>query len=389
MTHKQRILAACRGQVPDRIPWVPRMDLWYKARAQTGRLPKDYDDLSLRELTDALGIGYHAVVPDFRDLRTPEDTVDRALGIYRLRSMPFETRLSGVSRAVQQEGDVTRVVYDTPKGRVSCAFSYTEEMRRAGATIPWITEHAFKTIEDIPTLAYLFSQLEVVPTYDGYQEWHDWVGDAGVAVAYGNSAASPMHHIVHDLAPIEAFFLNLHDYPGRMAALADSMNGWFDQMLSALVRSPAEIIFMGANYDTAITSPRFFEAHILPWLAQEAEAVHRHGKLLLTHTDGENAGLTALYCRSGVDIADSLSPAPLTKLTLAEAIEQLPGITIWGGIPSVALLSSSMGEREFERLVDETVALVSGRTHFILGVADATPPEASLERILAITERVQ
>jgi len=33
VTHKERILTACRGEVPDRLPWVPRMDLWYKARA--------------------------------------------------------------------------------------------------------------------------------------------------------------------------------------------------------------------------------------------------------------------------------------------------------------------------------------------------------------------
>jgi hypothetical protein len=198
-----------------------------------------------------------------------------------------------------------------------------------------------------------------------------------------------MHHILHDLASVEAFFLNLHDHPARMAALAESMDGWFDQMLNALVRSPAEIVFIGANYDAAVTSPPFFEAHVLPWLAREAEALHRCGKLLLTHTDGENAGLTALYCRSGIDVADSLCPAPLTRLALAELVEQLPGITIWGGIPSVALLSDSMSEREFERLVDDTVALVSGRTHFILGIADTTPPEAGLDRIRAITERVQ
>ena len=31
MTHKERILAACRGEVPDCIPWIPRLDLWYNA----------------------------------------------------------------------------------------------------------------------------------------------------------------------------------------------------------------------------------------------------------------------------------------------------------------------------------------------------------------------
>jgi hypothetical protein len=36
MTHKQRVLATRRGQVPDRIPWISRLDLWHDARSQAG-----------------------------------------------------------------------------------------------------------------------------------------------------------------------------------------------------------------------------------------------------------------------------------------------------------------------------------------------------------------
>jgi len=36
MTHKQRILAACRGETPEKIPWVPRLDLWYNAHLRAG-----------------------------------------------------------------------------------------------------------------------------------------------------------------------------------------------------------------------------------------------------------------------------------------------------------------------------------------------------------------
>ena len=40
MTHKERILAACRGEVPDRIPWIPRLDLWYNAHQRAATLPR-------------------------------------------------------------------------------------------------------------------------------------------------------------------------------------------------------------------------------------------------------------------------------------------------------------------------------------------------------------
>ncbi len=113
--------------------------------------------------------------------------------------------------------------------------------------------------------------------------------------------------------------------------------------------------------------------------------MHDRGKLLLTHTDGENQGLLDLYRKCRFDIADSICPKPMTKMTLAETMEQLPEMTIWGGIPSVALCEGSMSEREFDRLVNETIELAAGRSHIILGIADTTPPAASFERILKIT----
>lgn len=389
MTHKQCILSACRGEVPDRIPWIPRMDLWYNAHSRAGTLPPQFRNASLRQITQSIGVGYHAVVPNFLDIRSPDDTIDRCLGIYRLRTMPFETRLHDVRREIRMDGDRTRVTYHTPLGQVSGTFTYTPEMKDSGASISWIDEHLLKGPADYPVLEHIFSNLEVVPTYGNYRAWQDWVGEDGVAVAFASLSGSPMHHIMRELLPMTDFFLEMCDRPDEIASLARSMERWFREMFSALVDSPAEVIFLGANYDETITYPPFFEQHILPWLSELAAMAHRHGQFLLTHTDGENEGLMHLYRRCKFDIADSICPKPMTKLTLAQSIEQLPGVTIWGGIPSIALCQSSMSDADFERLVDETLALAHGRSHIILGIADTTPPGASFDRILRITRKVQ
>src|SRR5512133_602259 len=107
MTHKQRMLATIRGQATDRIPWVPRLDLWHRANRQAGTLPAEYRDLTLMQLLDALGWGYHAVIPDFQDLRSPLDDADRALGLYNLHMMPLRTVLEGARREIRREGDRT------------------------------------------------------------------------------------------------------------------------------------------------------------------------------------------------------------------------------------------------------------------------------------------
>ncbi|MCX7999386.1 MAG: hypothetical protein N3A69_10630, partial [Leptospiraceae bacterium] len=41
--------------------------IWYKANKKNDTLPSKYKNASLRDITDDLSIGYHAVVPDFRD----------------------------------------------------------------------------------------------------------------------------------------------------------------------------------------------------------------------------------------------------------------------------------------------------------------------------------
>ncbi len=389
MTHRQRILAACRGEVPDRIPWVPRLDLWYNAHRRANTLPAPFERASLREITDGMGVGHHAVVPNFLDVRSADDTIDRCLGIYRLRTMPFETRLHNVRREVETRGEKTRVTWHTPAGSVAGTFSYTQEMKASGTSISWIDEPVLKGPADVPALLHIFSNLEVVATFDDYRAWQEWIGDAGVAVAFASLSGSPMHHIMRELMPMTDFFLAMHDWPDELGTLAAGMEPWFRAMFAALADCPAEIVFLGANYDETITYAPFFEAHVLPWLAELADMVHARGKFLLTHTDGENEGLLDLYRRSRFDVADSVCPAPMTKLTLRQTAAALPGVTIWGGIPSVALCTASMSDRDFEALVDDAVAFARGRSHIILGIADTTPPAADLGRLRHITRKVE
>ena len=67
MNHRQRILSTMKGQKTDILPYVPRLDLWYKSNKYKNTLPKKYNSATLMEITDDLDIGYHAVIPDFRD----------------------------------------------------------------------------------------------------------------------------------------------------------------------------------------------------------------------------------------------------------------------------------------------------------------------------------
>ena len=390
MTHKERMLKAIRGEWADWLPWTPRIDLWYNANSFRGALPSKYPKgITLDEIVDDIGGGYHKITPEFMKVRSADDMIDRGIGVYRLWGMPHRPELVGVDREVRQEGDTTHVTYHTPVGSVSYKIVYTEEMRKAGISIPWIAEHVIKDPKDYKPVGYIFRNIKVRPAYDNYLDFHRQVGEKGLAVAFGHNAGSPMHHILKQFFDGTKFYLELYDHPNEMRQLCEDIDPFFDQIHRILADSPAEVILYGSNFDEMITYPPLFKNHIMPYLQKFADLIHPKGKFLLCHCDGENKGLLDLIPESGMDVAEAICPQPMTKVTVTEVKKAFrEKLTIWGGIPSIALLESSMPDEAFERFMQGLFKEIAPGDRFILSVSDTTPPDGKFERLHRITEMV-
>ena len=390
MTFRERMLATMRGESVERIPWAPRLDLWYNANKRAGTLPREYADLKLTGITDALGVGYHAIVPHFKDLRDHADDVHRALGIYNLWTMPYTTVLDGVDYTVARDGDATRVEYRTPFGDITTTVIYDEPMRRAGVSITHVSEYAIKSAADYDAVGYIFENARVLPNEAGYAEFAAAVGDRGLAAGYISLAGSPMHLLQREIVPLMLFCYELYDHPLELTRCAERIGAYFERVFGVVAQSAAELFLFGANYDYSVTYPPFFEQHIQPWLKRFAGILHENGKFLLTHTDGENTGLLDCFLASDIDVADSICPAPMTKLIFKEVRDHFAGrITIMGGIPSTCLLKDCMSDRDFEAYLDSFFSDLGAGDHLILGISDTTPPAAEFERIIKIGQYVE
>jgi corrinoid protein of di/trimethylamine methyltransferase len=391
MTHRERIFRAIRGEMPDRLPFAPRLDLWYTANAQSGTLPEEYKTCSFDEIARAEGWALHKINPEYQQVRKPEDNLHWALGILSYKETVYGFKFSpDVELEVKENAGRTKITYRTPVGSVSTTTVYTEEMRKAGVSNFWVEEHVLKGPKDYRVVGYIFENLKLFRDDRDFLKWKEDIGEDGVAFTLGGRAASPMHHIQKYFVDATDFYFHYHDYAKEMRALAESMGKFFDQIIQLVGDSSAEVVYWGANFDDMITYPAFFEKDIAPWIRKAADILGRKGKYVSCHCDGENLGLLDLIRDSGMHIAEAVTPAPMTKVPIEEYYRRWSDkLTLFGGIPSILLLRESISDEEFEAYLEHLFKAVAPGKRMILGIADSTPPKAVFERLVRIGEKVE
>ncbi len=376
------ILSTIKGQPTGCLPFIPRLDLWYKSNKRKNSLPDKYKNCSLKEITNDLGAGYHSVVPDFRDFIDKKSSGLIPLGIYDLNTNPYKINLESIDFECETKDGLTTTVINTPFGKIEAKYLYNNRMEEAGNTIGHTIEHPIKSEKDLKAVGYIFENIGVLDNYEGFKKFKEFVGKEGMAVGFSMLAASPVHHIMKELMNFEKFVYLFEDNLGVIEKLASKIEVLYEKILNIVIDSQAKLIFLGANYDSFLTWPPFFKKYITPYLKKWSAIIHKNNKFILTHADGENNGLLGEYLDSDIDIADSICPSPMTSLSLKQVRNVFKDeITIWGGIPSVCLLKEAMNDYNFEKQMEKIMADIGDGSRIILSFADTTPPQAEFSRI--------
>ena len=391
MTHRQRLLMAVRGDMPDCIPYAPRIDLWFNANSLKGTLPRRHAGKTSDEIALSEGWALHKVVADHLRQPNSDAMLHRALGVHFLKEYVTHFTFSDrVKIEIKREGDRTRICYTTAKGSITTSTVYSQEMRRSGTSFPWIEEHAVKTPDDLKVLAGVFENMDVAANYDAFKGLQAQVGENGLPVTAFTVAAGPVHHIQKYFLDATEFFHYYRDHQPEILYLAEAMAPLYEKALRIVAESPAEVIQWGSNFDDMLTFAPMFAKHFVPWIRKAKEVLSPKNIRILCHTDGENLGLMDLLHESGMDVAEAVCPAPMTKVSIQEYYRRWSDrITIFGGVPSNLLLPQLTPEDQFKSFIDGLFSCIGDGRRFILGIADTTPPDADFERLIRIGDMVR
>jgi hypothetical protein len=358
MTQRSDALKAMRGQKPEHIPFIGRMDLWYNYNRAKGTLPAQFRNAHLWDIQRALGIGvfaFGAWIPKY-----------------------FKVTYPGVEIAVHETRTERVVTYDTPYGRLRTRHVLSEELIDADVTGMQI-EHMFKDARDYDALLYLLENSQVSPNYGDYEKLQKAIGDDGISLPF--TGYVPMHDVGHTYMGYETFYYELHDHPAQVERVHQALLAQQWKAIELAAGCPAIAIEVGGNYDEQMTPPKIFDQYFAPFYREVARKFKQMGKILVVHGDGNMKKLLTSLRDADVDVVEALTPAPMTSIDV-RATRRLWGdkVTMWGGIASI-VLTPTYSDAEFQAYIEDLFAAVAPGDRFVLGFGDNVPTDGLWHRI--------
>ena len=381
------ILAVLRGEPPDRIPFVGRLELWHTSLSRAGLLPPDLSPLTLTEIHQAVGMGQQKFLAPYSLRLQGVEVIASFEGeeIYHETDPVVDSFPELRDLAPADKAGVTAIQLNTPVGRLTMQHVMLDEMIRGG-TAPYPTEHLIKEEADYRTVEYILERAEYVPGYDRIQDEQARLGKTGFVVPQLHRL--PFQQILIDYVGEVPTFYALHDSPQVVHRLAAALDQQMEDILRQLANFDGPYVEFVDNLDGTMTNPLLFAEYCLPAYQRYTERLHQQGKKVGSHTDGNLKPLLSLLAESGLDVCESFSPAPLTECPFEEAwAAWRDGPIIWGGIPS-PLLEDRTEESDFRDYIERLLQTVGDRP-VILNVVDMMLGINSIDRVRYIAERLE
>lgn len=366
MNLEERIVSVFEGRQPDVMPWFADLTYWYRAMEYRRQLPTKYCGVNGRiRLYRELGCGAHE----------------------ELCSLPGRIRHYGVKRfhSIEELKDGTVLYeegYETPLGSI---VSIRKFLPSSVSTA--YVKYAVSTAKDLKVLRYVYRSQDFEPDYGvQYDQMRDW---KGLGFVSSLPPRTPFQSLVVLWAGVVNTVRLMMREPEELEETLQVMSEADDPIYEAIHNSPAPGVYLGENITSEVITPSIFRKYHAPYYRRRITQLHSAKKRVFVHVDGALRGVLPLLADTGVDCAQSVTPAPVGDVAL-ERLRELAGpkIILWGGLPGV-YFSRQYPEGLLYEMAKRVIEYHLKGHKFILGVADQVPPDGEISRVRAVKELVE
>ena len=342
-----------RGTSGGRIIWQPRILSWHADRVFDGReLPGDLAGEDLPGIYRKLGCSnriydYNACIERVEDQRIRR--YDREVAERRTEHV-VETPV-GTLTSIEMATDSNPGVF--PEKWWVCG---ENDLKVA----QWIQEHT----------DWRWNEEHYRRTY---AEW----GDLGLPTVF-MPRVNVQHLYVNDMG-VEAAVYAMTDCRTAVGKYFAALDECHDRYIEVVNPSRIDVINFGDNVHCGLLPPELFLQYVRPAYQRRCERLHRAGKFVHTHWDGDVKAILPFARDCGLDGIEAITPKPQGDVTLEEVKDALgDDLFLLDGIAAI-LFDDTYPEEELIAQAQLVIELFAPK--LILGISDEMPSTGSMDRV--------
>lgn len=282
------------------------------------------------------------------------------------------------------DADVRDVYWDDASGRRLHRREYRTpvgtltSLKAVGRNTEWTLEYPFKSPDDYKALRWLYSHVLVEDASDEAARLQDELGE---------------DYAVRDCLPLEPLqgmisgeWMSPEDFCYEWIDNRDEIEFLYAEAVKtnrACIRicanGPLDFVNYGGNVVPQLIGPKTFREYYMPNYQEAAEALHKTGKFLGCHYDGDNTPFMDLLRETALDYIEAYDPG--ISPPLEDAFRALPEQALWINWPSPWHVQPA---EEITRRTRGLVEAARGRDRFLIGVTEDMPYDRRWEILEAI-----
>ena len=341
------------GRSDGKIIWQPRIGCWWDDRKWDGRGFGRYDGGSMADMYRSLGCSdrlYNYFNRCFHAVESPK-----------------------IVRRTEKPDDLREVlVAETPVGSISHITRKTE-----GSWARIVEKEWIKTPEDMKVMTWINDHTDWTWDQEQFDKSVREVGDLGAPNMF--MPRVNVQDLYINTMGVEMAVYALYEWGSVVDDYFKILHENHIKLIDIINASPIEIINFGDNLHCQTLSPSLYEEYVLPAYLDRCDRLHKAGKFVNSHWDGDVKAILKYAKVSGLDGIEAITPAPQGDVTVEEVKEALgDDIMLLDGIPAI-YFDETFSVEVLVECAEKLIRLFAPK--LVLGISDEMSSQGDVERI--------